>query len=123
MWPNFPHTTRWDAEQFRLRHPKIAQRNVRPAVALLVWLMVKDPFATADTYIFPLAASVAAAAVLGVRSGVDPTAITPACFVVTTVEVAPVLRVTVPVAFDRPAAICCMAKMILVRSVSVVPGT
>ena len=43
-------------------------------VAELACVMVNDPLATALTYMVPLPTSVAAFAVTGVSSGVDPTA-------------------------------------------------
>jgi hypothetical protein len=97
-----------------------AYRNVRPAVAEFACVSVNDPFVTALTYIVPLPISTAALAEAGVRIGVEPCA----QFAVVTVVVAdPVASVTLPTAFDRPAARCCSASTIFFRSVSVIPGT
>lgn len=84
----------------------MAYKNVRPVVALLVWVIVKLPLATVDTYQLPEPNSVPALAVIGVRIGCEPVAIVPVCVGVTTVVADPVASVTVPVAFDRPAASC-----------------
>jgi hypothetical protein len=83
-------------------------------------VIVNDPFVTALTYIVPFPTSAAALAEAGVRIGVEPRA----QFAVVTVVVAePVASVTLPTAFDRPAARCCRASTIFFRSVSVIPGT
>jgi hypothetical protein len=97
----------------------MAYRNVRPAVALLAWVIVKLPLVTALTYMVPLPTSAAALAVVGVNIGVDPEA----QFAVATVVVAaPVSSVTEPTAFDLPAASCWIERTIFFRSVSVIPG-
>lgn len=69
-------------------------------------MIVKLPLETADTYMVPFPTSVAAFAVIGVRIGVDPAAIVPACVGVTVVVAELVNNVTVPVALERPAASC-----------------
>src|SRR6202035_1855463 len=101
----------------------MAYKKVRPAVALLVCVIVNDPFATTETYMLPLATSAAAVDVVAVRIGVEPTAHEPVPFGVTTVVALPVASVTVPTAFDRPAASCCRDRMIFLGSVSAIPGT
>ncbi|WP_155809565.1 hypothetical protein [Bradyrhizobium sp. URHA0013] len=78
------------------------------------------PFATALTYIVPLPISAAAFADAGTRIGTDPAA---QFAVVTVVLDAPVAKVTLPTAFDLPAASCWIARTIFLRSVSVMPGT
>src|SRR5262249_46127182 len=81
--------------------------------------MVKEPLATALTYMVRLPSSAAAFAVAGVRIGVEPAA----QFRVDTVVVAePVASVTLPTAFERPAASCWMASTIFFRSASAIPG-
>jgi hypothetical protein len=84
----------------------MAYRNVLPVVALLAWVIVNVSLATVEMYIVPLPTSVAAFAVVGVSITVEPGAIMPDCVGVTTVVAAPVVSVTVPTAFDRPAASC-----------------
>jgi hypothetical protein len=75
-----------------------------PRVAELACVIVNDPFVTALTYIAPLPISIAALAEAVVRIGVEPCA----QFAVVTIVVAdPVASVTLPTAFDRPAARCC----------------
>lgn len=66
-------------------------------------MIVNEPFATALTYIVPLPTSTAAAADAGVRIGVEPAA---QFDVVTVVVGEPVASVTLPTAFDLPAASC-----------------
>jgi len=83
-------------------------------------VIVNAPFATALTYIVPLPTSAAAFADAGTRIGTDPTA---QFAVVTVVLDAPVASVTLPTAFDLPAASCWIARTIFFRSVSVMPGT
>ncbi|WP_441237487.1 hypothetical protein [Bradyrhizobium sp. 930_D9_N1_4] len=78
------------------------------------------PFVTALTYIVPLPASAAAFADAGTRIGTEPIA---QFAVVTVVLGALVTSVTLPTAFDRPAASCWIASTIFFRSVSVIPGT
>ena len=72
--------------------------TVDEAVAVLT-----EPFATALTYIVPLPTSAAAAADAGTRIGVEPVA---QLEVVTVVVGEPVASVTLPTAFDLPAASC-----------------
>jgi hypothetical protein len=83
---------------------------------------VNDPFVTALTYIVPFPTSAAALAVIGVRIGVEPAAIEPVCVGVTVVLAALAVSVTVPLAFDLPAASWPSEMMIFFRSVSVMPG-
>ncbi|WP_377829736.1 hypothetical protein ACFKHW_09555 [Bradyrhizobium lupini] len=101
-------------------HPTTAHKNVRPVVAALACAIVNAPFATALTYIVPLPASAAAFADAGTKIGTDPAA---QFAVVTVVLDAPVAKVTLPTAFDLPAASCCIASTIFFRSVSAMPGT
>lgn len=72
-------------------------------MAELACVIVNDFAATALMYIVPLPTSVAALAVVGTRIGTDPA---PQLLSVTVVVEALVASVTVPVAFDRPAANC-----------------
>lgn len=68
----------------------------------------------------PMPASVAAFADAGTRIGTEPTA---QFAVVTVVLDAPVVGITLPTAFDLPAASCWIASTIFFKSVSVMPGT
>lgn len=99
----------------------MAYRNVRPDVALLTCVIVKVSIPTDEMCQVPAPYSVAALAVVGMRIGTDPGAHVPVC-VVTTVVAAFSVSVTLPVAFDRPAASCWIERMIFLRSVSVMPG-
>ncbi|QIP08537.1 hypothetical protein [Bradyrhizobium symbiodeficiens] len=81
---------------------------------------MKAPFATALTYMVPFPSSAAAFADAGTKIGTEPAA---QFAVVTVVLDAPVVSVTLPTAFDRPAASCWIASTIFFRSVSVMPGT
>ena len=75
-------------------------------------MIVNDPFATPLTYTVPLPTSAAALAEAGVKIGVEPCA----QFAVVTVVVAdPVASVTLPTAFDRPAARFCKASTIFFK--------
>ncbi|WP_375413092.1 hypothetical protein [uncultured Bradyrhizobium sp.] len=89
----------------------MAYKNVRPAVALLVWLIVNVFSPTGEMYQAPAPNSAAALAVIGIKIGTDPGAHIPVG-VLTTVVAAPVTNVTVPTALDRPAASCCIAILI-----------
>ena len=100
----------------------MAYRNVREAVALLTCVIVNVSTPTDEMYQVPAPNSVAAFAVVGTRIGTDPGAHVPVA-VVTTVVAEFCVSVTVPTAFDRPAANCWIASTIFFRSVSVMPGT
>ena len=100
----------------------MAYKNVRSAVALLTCVIVKVSIPTDEIRQVPAPYSVAAFVVVGMRIGTDPGAHVPVG-VVTTVVAEFSVSVTVPVAFDRPAASCWIERMIFFRSVSVIPGT
>lgn len=97
-------------------------------------MIVNVSLATDETYIFPLASSAAAVAVNAVKIGCDagnvrPDGVTEAAAMmpdlsgVTTVVAELTVSVTVPVAFDRPAANCCKDRMTFFGSVSLSSGT
>lgn len=79
--------------------------NVRLAVAELTCVIVNVSIPTDEIYQVPAPNSVAAFAVVGIRIGTEPVEQVPGR-VVTTVEPAFCVSVTVPVAFDLPAASC-----------------
>ena len=95
--------------------------NVRLAVTLLTCVIVKVSIPTNEIYQVPAPYSVAAFAVVVMRIGTEPEAHVPVC-VVTMVVAELCVSVTVPVAFERPAASCWIERMIFLRSVSVMPG-
>jgi hypothetical protein len=97
----------------------MAYLNVRPVVALLAWVKVKLPLATADKYMVPFPNSAAALAVVGIGITVDPVAQFAS---VTVVDAAPVVSVKDPTALERPAANCCSDRENLVKSFSSLPG-
>ena len=96
--------------------------KVLPVVAEFVCVIVNVSFATVETYMLPLANSAAAFAVVAVRITLELAEIIPDCVGATTVVAALVVNVTVPTAFDLPAANCCSARMIFFRSVSLMLG-
>ena len=96
--------------------------KVLPVVAEFVCVIVNVSFATVETYILPLASSAAAFAVVAVKITLELGEIIPDCVGATTVVAALGVNVTVPTAFDRPAANCCKDRMIFFRSVSLMPG-
>jgi hypothetical protein len=100
----------------------MAYRNVRLAVAELTCVIVNVSIPTALIYQVPAPYSVAAFAVVGTSLGTEPGAHVPVG-VNTTVVAELSVSVTVPTAFDLPAASCWMLRMIFLRSVSVIPGT
>ena len=84
-------------------------------------MIVKVSIPTDEMYQVPAPYSVAAFAVVGMRIGTDPVEQVPVC-VVTTVVAEFSVSVTVPVAFDLPAASCWSERITFLRSVSLMPG-
>jgi hypothetical protein len=69
---------------------------------------------------YVVAMAAAAFSVVGMSRIVDPEA---TLLSDTAVDAAFAVSVTVPTAFERPAASCCIARTIFFRSLSVMPGT
>jgi hypothetical protein len=81
---------------------------------------VNDPSAIVPIYIVPFPISAAALAVVGDTKGTE---LMLQLGAVTAVLVAPAVSVNVPVAFDRPAASCCIERANLAKSFSCVETT